>query len=359
MNASEIFKGLKVIELASVLAGPAVGMFFSELGATVIKIENKRTGGDVTRRWRLAGEDKARDFSAYYCCVNWNKEVVMMDLNDAKDQEQLYELISQADIVIANYRPGSAKKLGVDYEQIKALNPGIIYANLTAFGEESTRPAFDIVLQAETGFLYMTGEPDRPPVRMPVALIDLMAAHQLKEAILIALLKKAKTGEGSYVSTSLYKSALASLANQATNWLVEQHIPQRMGSQHPNIAPYGDIFYTKDEKAIVLAVGTELQFKKLCAILELENLLKDGRFNTNAKRVTYRADLNDFLKEEILKQDSKKLMQQLINEAVPAGLVRNMQEVFEQEETNEMILSDRQADGTTTHRVRTVSFDID
>ncbi len=353
-----IFKDLKIVELASVLAGPAVGMFFAELGAQVTKIENKNTNGDVTRGWRLPNESKERDYSAYYCSVNWQKEVVLLDLKSEVDRESLFDLIGDTDIVIANYRPGSAERLGVDYQSLKQYNPKLIYANLTSFGEKSTRPAFDIVLQAETGFLYMTGEADRAPVRMPVALIDILAAHQLKEAILIALLKRYQTGKGSFVSTSLYESALASLANQATNWLMESHIPQRMGSQHPNIAPYGDIFYTLDEKAVVLAVGTEKQFKQLLEVLRIPELGEDGRFATNASRVIHREALNEILADQFRKHEATPLMEELIRLAVPAGLIRNMEEVFTNPTAQEMILEEVKNDGTLSKRVKTVAFEF-
>ena len=354
----DLFKDLKVIELASVLAGPAVGMFFAELGAEVIKIENKNTGGDVTRGWRLATENKEREISAYYCSVNWDKKVLMLDLKDEEDRRNLYKLIEDADIIIANYRPGSAGKLGMDYESLKAINPKLIYANLTSFGSESKRPAFDIVMQAETGFLFMTGEPDRDPVRMPVALIDILSAHQLKEAILVALLKKDRTGKGSFVTTSLYESAIASLANQATNWLMEQHIPQRMGSQHPNIAPYGDIFYSEDKKPIVLAIGTEQHFINLCAALEIPEMANERIFKTNALRVQNRKILNGFLKPEMSKYKGEDLMNRLLSHTVPAGQIRTMEEVFENPLAKDMILEEQLDSGEQSKRVKTVAFSI-
>ena len=355
---NKVFEGLKVIELASVLAGPAVGMFFSELGARVIKIENKNTNGDVTRGWKLSGESKDRNYSSYYCSVNWNKEVLMLNLKSEEDKQELYALIRGADIVIANYQPGSAEKLGVDYKTLQAINPRIIYANLTSFGPENKRPAFDIVLQAETGFLFMNGEKGRDPVRMPVALIDILAAHQLKEGILIALLKRYRTGEGSLVTSSLYESAIAALANQATNWLMEKHIPQRMGSQHPNIAPYGDIFFTSDMKPLVLAIGTEQQFINLCKILKLSELTEIDAFATNARRVENRASLNKALKEPILKSDSQELIEALTAAKVPAGLIRNMQEVFENPMADKMILEEMKEDGVNSYRVKTVAFEV-
>jgi len=352
------FKDLKVIELASVLAGPAVGLFFAELGANVIKIENQKTGGDVTRIWRLPNEDKDKDYSAYYCCVNWQKEVLMLDLQSLTDRQKVYDLIQEADVVISNFKLKSATKLGMDYAQLKAINPQLIYAQLTSFGESVDRPAFDMVLQAEAGFLYMCGEPNRDPVKMPVALIDLMAAHQLKEAILLAIIHRMRTGEGTYVTTSLLEAAVASLANQATNWLMANHIPQRMGTMHPNIAPYGDIFTTKDDKPIILAVGTERQFQSLCAVLDMASLVENELYATNSQRVQNRVALKEALKPAFLQFDRADILEKLTTKGVPAGSIRNMQEVFEMPQTKEMILEQEFEDGTLTKRVKTVAFQM-
>ncbi|HAS40233.1 MAG TPA: carnitine dehydratase [Microscillaceae bacterium] len=353
-----IFKDLKVVELASVLAGPAVGMFFAELGAEVIKIENKTTQGDVTRRWKLPGEDQNSAYSAYYCSVNWGKKEQLLNLREAADQQIVQQLIQSADVVITNYKAGAAEKLGMDAPTLQQLNPRLIYAYLSAFGETSHRTAFDVVLQAEAGFLFMTGEPDRDPVKMPVALIDILAAHQLKEAILLALYQRTQTGKGSYVSVSLLEAALASLANQATNWLMGEHIPQRMGTQHPNIAPYGDIFYTKDEKPVILAVGTEKQFIALCHCLGIPEVANDDRFSQNQARVQNRTFLKEVLSPAIQVHLMEDLMQDFHREGVPAGQIRTMPEVFEQPKAQEMILDAQMQDGTHSRRVKTVAFSL-
>ena len=339
------FSDLKVIELASVLAGPAVGLFFAELGATVLKVENKPKGGDVTRNWRLPQESKTRPYSAYYCSVNWQKESLFLDLTKPADQAQLHALVAEADLVISNFKDSSAQKMACAYEQLKAINPKLIFAHLTSYGSDDSRPAFDVVLQAETGFLYMNGEADGNPVKMPVALIDILAAHQLKEAVLIALLHRERTGEGSYVTTSLLEAAIASLANQATNYLMENHIPQRMGCLHPNIAPYGDIFYTKDEKAVILAVGTERQWLQLCRSLNLEQLIENESFATNMQRVQNRSELSLLLNEKIQEWNRDDLLAIFYKNGVRVGSVRNMQEVFEQETAQNMILEEKMTDG--------------
>ena len=357
MNQSKCFEGLKVIELANVLAGPAVGMFFSELGADVIKIENKITDGDMTRKWKLPSEDKSSPISAYYCSVNWNKKVKFLNLNIAKDQAIVHNLVKESDIVISNYKPGKAQGLHMDYETLKGINPTLIYAHLSGFGEDSSRTAFDVVLQAETGFMSMNGQPDSLPTKMPLALIDILAAHQLKEGILVSLLQREKTGKGNYISASLHDSAIASLANQATNWLMENHIPTQMGSMHPNIAPYGEIIETNDRKQIVLAIGTNHQFKMLCEIILRNDLTTHEDFSTNKARVVNRKKLQQELSQSMQIFDSESLMKSFIKKDVPAGIIKDLATVFSSEDSRKMILRES-IEKTKTSRVRTVAFKI-
>ena len=358
-----IFQNLKIVELASVLAGPAVGMFFAELGAEVIKIENKTTGGDVTRSWQLPNEQVNVDEngisdSAYFHSVNYGKQHYFLDLQSVTDREKVYDILRGCDVVISNFKKSSAEKMGVDYETIKALTPSVIYAQIYGFDEEDETPAFDVVLQAEAGFMFMNGEKGGNAVKMPVALIDLLAAHQLKEGILVAMLKRERTGEGSFVSTSLYESAVASLANQATNWLMAGHIPQRIGSEHPNIAPYGDIFYTLDNKYVVLACGTEKQWLSLCKALGLEDLIEDKRFKVNGLRVKNRAELHAILRGVMELYGRDELIELLKKNQIPVGAIRNMPEVFENKTAQAMILEDATLENVVTKCVKTVAFKI-
>ncbi|MEL7020074.1 MAG: CoA transferase [Bacteroidota bacterium] len=354
-----MFQQLTVVELASVLAGPAVGMFFAELGAKVIKVENKTTQGDVTRRWKLPSETTDAPLSAYYCSVNYNKETLLLDLRADDDYAQLIKIIATADVVISNFKHRSARRLRLDADTLRRQFPSLIFAQLNGYPDGNDKPAFDVVLQAEAGFMYMNGTADAPPVKMPVALIDILAAHQLKAGILLALLQRERSGQGSTVTTSLYESAIASLANQATNWLMAGHIPQRMGSQHPNIAPYGDIFITKDDKQIVLAVGTEQQFVQLCHVLEADALAKDERFVHNTVRVQHRMQLAEYLQRYIKEWQRDDLLLQLTTASVPAGSIQNMQEVFEDTAAQQMILHESMADGSTSKRVKTVAFKLE
>lgn len=349
----EIFKGVKVVELASVLAGPAVGMFFAELGAEVIKIENATTGGDVTRSWKLPSERQDVAGSAYFYSVNYNKTHLFLDLDKADDRAKTLDLLKGCDIVISNFKNTSAQRLGMDYDSLKAINPTIIYAQIYGYDAEDETPAFDVVLQAETGFMHINGERGGKAVKMPVALIDILAAHQLKEAILIALLQRERTGKGAFVSTSLYESAVASLANQATNWLVAQQIPQRIGSEHPNIAPYGDVFDTADAAQIVIACGTERQWKNLCDALDLTHLKDDNLFKTNALRVKNRQKLLEILRGPIASFQRDALLDLLKKHGVPAAAIRTMPEVFEHPLAQKMILENGEE-----KRVKTVAFRV-
>ena len=352
------FKDLKVIELANVLAGPAVGMFFAELGAEVIKVENKLTNGDVTRSWKLPSENSNSDISAYYSSVNWNKKNILVDLKEKSDRQKVYDLIKDADIVITNYKSGDELKLEMDYETLKKINPQLIYAHITGFGDGSSRTAYDLVLQAETGFMFMNGTRESGPIKMPVALIDVLAAHQLKEGILVALISKLKTGKGSKVAVSLYDSAIASLANQASNWLMANHDPQPNGSLHPNIAPYGEIFTTLDKKMIVLAIGNNKQFEQLCSLLNLEDLKLNSDFSTNTNRVKNRKELFKILQESIKNYSTEKLLHDFIKNDVPAGIIKSVKDVFEDEKAHSLILTENHPKGAISKRVRTAIFNI-
>ena len=353
----EIFKDLVVIELASVLAGPAVGMFFAELGAKVIKFENVNTKGDITRQWKLANEDKNLDYSAYYCSVNYGKHVIMSDLSSDDGRKELEVWLNKADIVISNFKEKSAKRLGLDYESVCAIKEDVIYAQLNGYPEKE-KVAFDVALQAETGFLSMSGTEDGDPVKMPVALIDIIAAHQLKQGILVALLKRYKTQKGSKVITSLYESAIASLANQATNWLMNKVVPEKMGTLHPNIAPYGEVYQTKDGKELVLAVGTEKQFENLCSVLDCSSLVLDARYNNNTNRVKNRKSLFVLLQKELSQWTLKAFMAKAEAMKIPVGEVKNLQAVFDEEEAKKMVLEDSDELGNIRKRVRTISFSV-
>jgi crotonobetainyl-CoA:carnitine CoA-transferase CaiB-like acyl-CoA transferase len=338
------FSGLKVLELASVLAGPSVGQFFAELGAEVIKVENLKTGGDVTRSWKTTGEN-TDDRSAYFCSVNWGKKSIAIDLSSGRGQKIVQQLASTSDIVIASYKPGDAEKLGVDFKTLSEKNQGLIYGQITGYGSKNRRVGYDAILQAEAGFMYMNGEPGGVSLKMPVALIDVLAGHHLKEGLLLAMLEKNRTGKGKLVEVSLMNAAVSSLVNQATNWLMTSKLPQKKGSAHPNIAPYGDVFLTADKKELILAVGTDGQFAVLCSILEINDYQS---FLTNPLRLRHKEELNQILQQKIFERNSAELMRVLESKNVPAGIIKNMQEVFNDPEVKRMVLTGDQVMGLRT-----------
>lgn len=352
---NSLFSDIKVIELAGVLAGPSVGMFFSELGAKVIKIENKKTQGDVTRTWKLASEEKGNAPGAYYWSVNTGKEVLFLDITQAEDLNTLYDLIKTADIVITNYKKGDDEKLKVSYSYLQTLNPKLIYASINGFGHNSNRIAYDLILQAESGFMFMNGEKNAQPLKMPVALIDVLAGHQLKEAILIALLKKEKTGNGSRISVSLFDSAIASLVNQATNWLIAKHLPEATGSLHPNIAPYGEIFKTSDGHLITFAIGSDKQFVHLCEFLGLNELTENPKFAANQQRIIHRDELFEILNSKITPLKFTDIYDYCLQHEILVAKIRNLKEVFELPEAKAMLKSFTY-DGQTKTAVQSIAF---
>jgi crotonobetainyl-CoA:carnitine CoA-transferase CaiB-like acyl-CoA transferase len=336
---SSFFKSLRVLELASVLAGPAVGAFFAELGADVIKVENLLTGGDVTRSWRLAEENRETDISAYFSAVNWGKRSLCLDLRQPEGLKLIQTLAARSDLIIANFKPGDAEKLGVDYPRLSEFNPGLIYGHLTGYGPENNRAGFDALIQAETGFVQLNGEAQGPGLKMPVALMDLLAAHQLKEAILVALLERSQTDLGAYLPVGLYQSGLVSLANQASAWLVTGTNPERMGSEHPSIVPYGTVYATADQKQVMLAVGNDRQFQQLCSVLNCPEWARDERFATNPERVKARQVLQPLLQAEIVHWERDLLLNALWSAGVPAGALNSVAEALSQPEAQPLLLS--------------------
>jgi crotonobetainyl-CoA:carnitine CoA-transferase CaiB-like acyl-CoA transferase len=349
----DFFKGLKVVELASVLAGPAAGTFFAELGAEVVKVENKKAGGDVTRGWRVSDETE-NGTSAYYASVNYGKKVLFADLTNNKDLNEVLELAKKADIIISNYLPRVAKKFKLDYESIESENSEVIFLDLKGY-ENKERPAYDVVLQAETGWISMTGTDANNPAKLPVALIDVLAGHQLKEAALLALLHREKTGEGSYTICSLEASSLAALANQASNYLMAGKVAKPIGTAHPNIAPYGDWFETKDGVRFVLAVGSEKHFVQLTEVLNREKMASDSRFASNILRVKNREALNERLKQSIGALNFAELSQQMNDAGIPFGEIKTLDSVLGGETAQQMRLEENQ-EGAGTTRLSGIAF---
>ena len=261
---------------------------------------------------------------------------MFLDVGNETDYKKCIAQIKKADIVIVNYKKGDDKKLKLDYATLKKINPTLIYAVIQGFSDTDERVAYDLILQAESGFMSMNGTKESGPLKMPVAMIDLLAAHHLKEAILLAILKKQKTKKGSCVSVSLFDVAVASLANQATNWLVAKHIPQPTGSLHPNIAPYGEIFKTKDNHTVTFAIGSDGQFAQLCKSLQISKISGDKNYVSNQLRVINREKLFSILNKEVKKQTLAYLQKECTKQGVPFAKIRNLKEVFELPEAKKL-----------------------
>ncbi len=328
------FSDLKVVELGTVLAIPSVGVFFAELGAEVLKIEPPQ--GDMTRTWKLPGEK--REPSAYYSTVNHGKKILFRNLRNPEHLREIKKYISKADIFLTNLRTKKLKELKLDYEHIR--REPLIYGQITGYGKDDNTPGFDAVIQAESGFMFLNRRSQADaPMKMPVALMDLLAAHHLKEGVLMALYHREKTGQGGFVHVSLLKSALSSLANQASAWLYAKLTPEPLGSEHPSIVPYGSVFQTQDKLFLQLAVGTDKQFQMLCEVLGIPEISRNPDFATNPQRVKHREQTNKIIAEAVRKFPREKLFKALRERGVPCAQVKNIQEAFSSQAGKELLIN--------------------
>lgn len=349
-----MFEGLKIIDLSTVLAGPSVATFFAELGAEVIKIEHPNKP-DVTRSWKLPSEKQESNVSAYFSSINYKKKYIQLDLQDLSDYSEFIELVKESSILISNFKKGDDIKLKITDEILRKHNPNLIIGKINGYGSESDRVAYDLILQAETGFMSMNGTPTSEPVKMPVALIDVLAAHHLKEGLLLALLEQEKSGKARSVEVSLYDAAICSLVNQASNYLMTGHVPQPIGSLHPNIAPYGEIFTTKDNRQITFAIGSNQHFEKLCDYLNLSELKENLKFKQNHNRVSNRKELFEILEKKIVNLKSEYIFDEMKKMNVPCGIIKNLAEVFESKQAQELI-REEEIDGNHTKRTTSIAF---
>jgi crotonobetainyl-CoA:carnitine CoA-transferase CaiB-like acyl-CoA transferase len=286
-------QGIRVLELARVLAGPWCGMTLADLGADVVKLEPPE--GDDTRGW---GPPFAHGLSAYFACCNRGKRSLALDLRDAAARPILEALVKRADVVIENYRTGGAEKLGVDYPTLRAINPRIIYCSISGYGREgpdAQRPGYDFAIQAEAGLMSLTGLVDGEPQRTGTAVADIAAGQNAAMAILAALFHRERSGEGQRVEVSLFDSQLQLLANSASGVLFTGKDAPRLGNQHPNIVPY-QVFAASDAH-FVLAVASENLWQRLCAAIDKPEWLADPRFAQNSDRVSNREVLCSALSE--------------------------------------------------------------
>lgn len=327
------FSNLRVLELASVLAGPLTGMFFAQLGAQVTKVEHPITG-DVTRGWHHPMEDTASTQPAYFCSANWGKTSLPLDFTRADDLEKVRDLIADSDIVITSFKPGDEDKFGLSAASIQRINSNAIVASINGFGAENSRVAYDAVVQAESGFMSMNGTPASGPVKMPVALIDVLTSHHVREAILVQLI----SGDRTPITVSLVHVAVCSLVNQASNVLMTGAVPQRMGTEHPNICPYGMLFTTKDNRQILLACGSERHVQKVLSFFGKDELYAEPWMSTNSLRVQHRELVRQSLQECFSQVEASEFLTFAHANSIPAGEVRDVAAVLSDPSNEHLLL---------------------
>ena len=324
--------GIRVIELARVLAGPWAGQMLADMGADVIKVENP-VGGDDTRAWGppfVEGAKGENLSAAYYHSTNRGKRSITVDLKSKDGQETVHRLVRSADVVIENFKVGGLKKYGLDYESLARDNQKIVYCSITGFGQTGPYAGFagyDYIVQGMSGFMSITGEPDGHPMKAGVAIADIFTGIYAVTAIQAALIHVMKTGQGQQIDMALLDVQAGVLGNQNMNYLVSGKAPQRLGNNHPNISPY-EVFATADGH-LILAVGNDGQFRRLCTLLGIPEAPADPRFATNAARVAHRGDVHALLAGRMQDWSKAKLLAACEANAVPAGPINSIADMFD------------------------------
>jgi crotonobetainyl-CoA:carnitine CoA-transferase CaiB-like acyl-CoA transferase len=318
-------RGLRVLDLSRVLAGPYCAMILGDLGAEVIKVEEP-SKGDETRAW---GPPNPGGESAYYLAINRNKRGITLNLKHPEALGVLDRLAARSDVLIQNFKPGTLERLGRDDAALAALNPRLIRCAITGFGPDGPyrdRPAYDFVLQAMTGLMSITGEPDGEPMRLGVAVVDIVTALYAVIAILAALQARERTGRGQRVDVSLLESGVAMLVNVASSYLNSGKVPARYGNAHPSIVPYQT--FRAANGWLALAVGNDGQFVRLCAVLGAPELAEDARYATNPARVANRERLVPLLQGYFIGRSVGHWVDTLLAEGIPCGPINSVDQVF-------------------------------
>ncbi|MDQ7986202.1 CaiB/BaiF CoA-transferase family protein [Pseudomonas sp. G34] len=327
---------LRVLDLSRVLAGPWCGQNLADLGAEVIKVERPKVGDD-TRHWGppYLRDDEGRDTSeaAYFLAANRNKQSLTLDFTQAEGQRLVRELAAKSDILIENFKVGGLAAYGLDYASLKAINPRLIYCSITGFGQSgpyAKRAGYDFMIQGLGGLMSLTGQPDGGegggPVKVGVALTDILTGLYATVAVLAALAHRQKTGEGQHIDMALLDVQVACLANQAMNYLTTGVSPKRLGNAHPNIVPY-QAFPTADGD-LILTVGNDSQFRKFCEVAGHSEWGMDPRFASNGQRVAHRAELIPLIRQATVFRTTAEWVTVLEAAGVPCGPVNDLQQVF-------------------------------
>jgi formyl-CoA transferase len=319
-------ENVTVLDLSRVLAGPYCSMMLGDLGADVIKVERPGAGDD-TRQW---GPPNAGGEAAYYLCVNRNKRSVTVNMKSPEGQEILRRLAAKSDILIENYMVGTLGNVGLGYEELKKVNPRLIYCSITGFGQNGPyqdKPGYDFMIQGMGGVMSFTGAPDGPPMKVGVAIVDITAGLFACNAILAALHHREKTGKGQYIDIALLDAMVAWLGNVGSNYLISGKLPKRHGNAHPNIVPY-EPFLTADGAYVALAVGNDNQWRKFCKLAGLDPLAEDPRYATNPARVKNRNELVPQIAAKMLLKPSETWLSDLDEAKIPCGPINTLDKVF-------------------------------
>ncbi len=357
--------GVTVLDLSRVLAGPWATQVLADLGAVVIKVERPGAGDD-TRQWGppfTTQANGARGDAAYYLAANRNKRSITVDMAKPEGADLLRRLAARADVVVENFKTGGLTKYGLDYAGLSAVNPKLVYASITGFGQDGPlkdKAGYDYMIQAMGGLMSITGQPDgspgAEPMKVGVAVVDLFTGLYASNAVLAALLHARATGQGQHIDVALFDVQAAMLANQATNFFVSGKAPGRMGNAHPNLAPYQP-FATADG-AVVIAVGNDGQFRNLCRAIGAADLGEDSRFVTNALRVENRVELITALAPFLTLQGTDAWIGALEAAGVPCGPINTVDRVFAEPQARHRGLVVDQARADLAETVQTVASPI-
>jgi crotonobetainyl-CoA:carnitine CoA-transferase CaiB-like acyl-CoA transferase len=341
-------EGIRVLDFTTAMAGPAASMLLGDFGAEVIKIEPPE--GESSRRWGSARFGPGGDTSGLFLALNRNKASVRLDLRSPEGQASVERLLRGCDVVMESFKPGVAERLGIGYERLAALRPGLVYASVSGFGQTGPlreQPGYDQLLQAYAGHMSITGEAGRPSVRIGPSAIDLITGAHVALGVVLALRVRERTGEGQRVETSLYDSSLHLISHYIADYTGSGRLPGKIGGSFAFLAPYG-MFQARDRELYV-GVGTDAMFANLCEILEAPALTADPRFDGNPQRVAHRDELDAALAPLFAAREAAPLCQRLLAAGIPASLVNDISEVVEQEQARarEMIV-DCGVDGVRT-----------
>ncbi len=324
--------GVRVLDMSRILAGPSSTQLLGDYGADVVKIERPGMGDD-TRKWGPPyvkdAEGKETSESAYYLAANRNKRSVAVDIATAEGAAMIRALAARADVLVENYKLGGLKKYGLDYEEIRKVNPSIIYCSITGFGQTGPNahlPGYDLMAQGYGGIMSLTGEPDGAPMKVGVGIADIMCGMYAATAVLAALRHRDQTGEGQQIDVALVDSQIAWLINEGTNYLQSGKLPERRGNGHPNIVPY-QVFAAKDGHVIV-AVGNDSQFARFCTLIGAPELAGDSAYASNIARIKNRDQLIPLIEAKMAGLEKQTLLDRMKAENVPCGEVNNLKEVF-------------------------------